>query len=178
MSFFITARTILHLGSDLISSDAVAIYELIKNAIDAGSETGVDVQFDIVIRQSDFAAAMSLLKDDESVELDDAKAAFVERVDAESDTSLKDRFITAIRGARSKEALAKAAQAAYRDCNQIVVSDTGHGMTRRDLSEIYLTIGTTHRAKAVRSALSTGTGQSPYLGEKGAAFARGPRCVY
>lgn len=168
MSFLITARTILHLGSDLISSDAVALYELIKNAIDARSKTGVDVEFDIVIRQSDFAAAMSLLEeDDEGVSLDDVKKALLGRINLEADQELKDRFVTAIESARSKASLAKEAHRAYRDCNRIVVSDTGHGMSRQDLKEIYLTIGTTNRAKAVRAAIKTGQGEPPYLGEKG-----------
>ena len=37
MSFRVAARTLLHLGAELISSDAVAFYELIKNGFDAGS---------------------------------------------------------------------------------------------------------------------------------------------
>jgi len=37
MAFKITARTLLELGAELIGSDAVAIYELVKNAVDAGS---------------------------------------------------------------------------------------------------------------------------------------------
>lgn len=167
MSFRITARTILHLGSDLISSDAVALYELVKNAIDARSKNGVDVEFDIVIRQSDFAAAMSLLEESEGVNLPDAKEAFLSRVNTEASQRLKEKFVAAIEGARSKDSLAKAARTAYRDCNRIVVSDTGHGMTRRDLKDIYLTIGTTNRAKAVREALKSSEGQPPYLGEKG-----------
>jgi hypothetical protein len=38
MGFRISARTLFHLGSDLISSDAIALYELVKNAFDAGSK--------------------------------------------------------------------------------------------------------------------------------------------
>jgi signal transduction histidine kinase len=168
MSFLITARTILHLGSDLISSDAVALYELIKNAIDAKSKTGVDVQFDIVIRQSDFAAAMGLLdEDDENISLDEVKQTLLGRVSLEAAEELRDKFTAAVKGAKSKASLRRAAHQAYRECNRVVVSDTGHGMTRQDLKEIYLTIGTTHRAKAVRAALQTGIEQPPYLGEKG-----------
>ena len=37
MSFKVQARTLLQLGAELISSDAVALFELIKNAFDAGS---------------------------------------------------------------------------------------------------------------------------------------------
>ena len=36
--FKVTARTVLELGSELISSDAIAFYELIKNGIDAKSK--------------------------------------------------------------------------------------------------------------------------------------------
>ena len=38
-SFTFSARTILELGKELISSDEVALYELIKNGVDAGSKT-------------------------------------------------------------------------------------------------------------------------------------------
>ena len=47
MAFRVTARTLLQLGAELISSDAIAFYELIKNAFDAGSER---VQLHVVIR--------------------------------------------------------------------------------------------------------------------------------
>jgi len=36
--FKVNARTVLELGSELISSDIIAFYELIKNAFDAKSE--------------------------------------------------------------------------------------------------------------------------------------------
>src|SRR6266702_3166127 len=47
MSFRVTARTILHLGSELISSDGVAFYELIKNSLDARSP---EIRVDVVVR--------------------------------------------------------------------------------------------------------------------------------
>ncbi|EBA6666416.1 ATP-binding protein, partial [Salmonella enterica] len=42
--FAVAARTLLHLGSELITSDEVAIYELIKNAFDSGSSR-VSIKF-------------------------------------------------------------------------------------------------------------------------------------
>lgn len=39
MSFKVLARTLLELGAELISSDDIAIYELVKNALDAQSPT-------------------------------------------------------------------------------------------------------------------------------------------
>lgn len=169
MSFYITARTILHLGSELISSDAVAIYELVKNAIDAGSKTGVEVAFEVVIRQSDYASAMALLDPDDPSEstLEDVQLALLSKVNGEAPDELKDKFIAAVKGARSKASLTTRAEAAYRDCNRIIVSDTGHGMSRDDLENIYLTIGTTHRTNAVRKAIEEGSKKPPYLGEKG-----------
>src|SRR5437868_4253963 len=46
MTFKVAARTLLHLGAELISSDGVAFYELIKNGLDAGSRV---VRLDVVI---------------------------------------------------------------------------------------------------------------------------------
>ena len=44
MTFKVAARTILQLGSELISSDSIAFYELIKNGFDAGSSR-VEIEF-------------------------------------------------------------------------------------------------------------------------------------
>ena len=46
MTFKVAARTLLHLGAELISSDGVAFYELIKNGLDAGSRV---VRLDVLI---------------------------------------------------------------------------------------------------------------------------------
>lgn len=47
--FKVTARTVLELGSELISSDVIAFYELVKNGFDAGTKSGVEIRFDIVL---------------------------------------------------------------------------------------------------------------------------------
>ena len=44
MSFSFEARTLLELGKELISTDEVALYELIKNAVDAQSPTAADAR--------------------------------------------------------------------------------------------------------------------------------------
>src|ERR1035441_1565840 len=48
MPFRVAARTVLQLGAELISSDGVAFYELIKNAFDARTKRAVRV--DVVCR--------------------------------------------------------------------------------------------------------------------------------
>lgn len=47
--FRITARTVLELGSELISSEIIAFYKQIKNGFDANTSFGFNVEFDIVL---------------------------------------------------------------------------------------------------------------------------------
>jgi hypothetical protein len=51
MSINFKARVLLELGAELISSDAVALYELIKNGIDAGS-TKIEIDIRIALQPS------------------------------------------------------------------------------------------------------------------------------
>ncbi len=43
---------VLELGSELISSDIIALYELIKNGFDAGTTTGIEINFNILLRRN------------------------------------------------------------------------------------------------------------------------------
>ena len=49
--FTVTARTVLELGAELISSDVIAFYELIKNGFDAGSKNGVAIRFETLLKR-------------------------------------------------------------------------------------------------------------------------------
>ena len=51
--FDVSARILLELGSELISSDIIAFFELIKNSFDARKKNGVEVRFNIVLSLSD-----------------------------------------------------------------------------------------------------------------------------
>src|SRR5882757_1262230 len=58
--FRFKARVLLELGAELISSDAIALYELVKNAIDAGSRrTSILIQ--VVLQYSKYQAARQAL---------------------------------------------------------------------------------------------------------------------
>ncbi len=59
-SFSFSARTILELGKELISSDEVALYELIKNSVDAKSER-VDITAHIMLPRANYQAALDAL---------------------------------------------------------------------------------------------------------------------
>ena len=61
MAFRISERTVLELGAELISSDQVAVYELVKNAIDAKSDGGVEIVFSIAFSDSNFVEVLEEL---------------------------------------------------------------------------------------------------------------------
>src|SRR5438128_1981042 len=61
MNFTIKARVLMELGSELISSDSIAIYELVKNALDAGSRR-TEVEFQTVLPYSAFTRMVSRLR--------------------------------------------------------------------------------------------------------------------
>ncbi|OAX88984.1 hypothetical protein A7D16_08740 [Xanthomonas nasturtii] len=169
MAFKISARTILQLGSELISSDAVALYELIKNSIDARSKTGVSITFAIVIRESDYSHAIALADElgSDAQRMERVRSALLNAVLPTAPEENLKLFRSTINKSANLKGLLEAAKEAYRACNTITVSDTGEGMTVDDLRDIYLSIGTTSRAKQVRLAQERGETVSPYLGEKG-----------
>ena len=162
--FHVTARTVLELGSELISSDIIAFYELIKNGFDAKSKNGVTINFEIVLSHR--------------------KQRDLEREVHENEATLavlKSRCLTALNS--DAEALYLDAREAINECqdeaalevalqkigalNRIVVSDTGSGMALSDLSDKFLVIGTPSRKLAVESSVEAKNNKSPYLGEKG-----------
>ena len=153
MKFRVTARTILHLGSDLISSDGVAFYELIKNSLDAKSP---EVRVDVVCRLP-FETYDRLLRElgerrepnergilppaagsrnwrhlrDMAVSAVDLDAPEAEELIEElNDAGNRREFIVVLRGA-----------------NRIDVDDDGDGMSAETLEGVYLTIGTGNRAR-------------------------------
>jgi len=163
--FRITARTVLELGSELISSDIIAFYELIKNGFDAGTKAGVDVRFDIVLTRRSYFRLRKVMED--GGKLNDLRAAIKEEMLPTASPTARTNFVALIDGATSTEALRRNLRKAHRTCNTITVSDTGHGMSLEDLEGNFLVIGTPSRKKEVEAALARGDQQTPYLGEKG-----------
>src|SRR4051812_9499309 len=138
MAFKITARTLLHLGAELISSDAVALYELIKNAFDANSLKGVQV--DVTVRlpswPGQWPAQIAKLSPESPrdsskqeayfAELENLKRSLLDELDATAPGV--EMCAAEIRSAQNGASLRSAAEAA----NEIVIRDTGHGMSRDD----------------------------------------------
>jgi hypothetical protein len=171
--FRITARTVLELGSELISSDIIAFYELIKNGFDAGTKNGVEVRFDIVLpRHSYLKVRDSIVKSIaakrlSATSLDQHREAILAELLPDSDSTLRRRFTTAITNAATLPELRDAIDRAQAEYNRISVADTGSGMSIADLEQNFLVIGTASRKREVEKAIAAGAEKSPYLGEKG-----------
>lgn len=172
MAFKIAARTILHLGGELISTDAVALYELIKNAFDAGSKEGVKIEIFVKLPSwpgfwpTRFSELNQATRGDSSSSIQDKltplRNELMEAVDMSAVGAVE--FTEQIRAAGSLDQLRSVVEQA----NQIVISDTGHGMSKSDLTEIYLTIGTRYRREEKENLVESGRGhERPILGEKG-----------
>ncbi|MFZ6029768.1 MAG: ATP-binding protein, partial [Chloroflexota bacterium] len=145
MPFKVSARVLHQLGAELISSDAIAFYELIKNAFDAHSKR---VKISVVSRIP--YDALKELKDlllNEKKQREIPQENFVDEfqkrlLDAitfsyPEETPLSQEILKA----RSYDALEKALD----EANYIVIADTGKGMSYGDLESIYLTVGTPSR---------------------------------
>ena len=167
--FKICARTVLELGAELISSDVIAFYELIKNAFDAGSPNGAEIRFEIAIRRNDYLKYRHRAIDG-SADIDRLKQDAENALDPSASPDSLDRFRTTINDVDDVEGFIKALDAACAVENRIIVSDEGTGMSNQDLIDSYLVIGTASRKRAMDAALAEhapGRRRAPFLGEKG-----------
>lgn len=167
--FTVSARTILELGAELISSDAIALYELIKNAYDAGSKRAV-VEVTNVFRFSSLRNQLARI--DTAIEglggdaqlseedlLEKLTAEIVGLVDQTAPVDARNQFITTIRSSASLAELRGRLVEGYQKANLLEIVDTGEGMSMKQLRGVFLTLGT-------RSRLET-AGQRHFVGGKG-----------
>lgn len=179
MNFRVSARTILHLGSELISSDGVAFYELIKNSLDARAP---EVRLELVYRLDHqvYAEIMRELGEDRDTppSLRRRYMASLGR-DRRGWTALREVAAAALVGgpAAQEELSSQFLAASTRDefvdalraANYIEFDDDGDGMSLDILQRVYLTIGTSYRAdqKAARNSGGKDDQDDVILGEKG-----------
>ena len=171
------------MGAELISSDGVAFYELIKNGLDAGSRM---VRLEIVIalphpiyghvrnqviNHSDGQPKSNITSHD--VSFGSVREQACHGIDAAAPTSPE--ALELLRSATTWKQLGIAIEYVYSTMNYITVSDTGLGMSLEALTNDFLTIGTPARYKEkeqwkAKSRDGGGTfpkGTRPVLGEKG-----------
>lgn len=165
--FRVTARTILQLGSELISSDTVAFYELIKNAYDANSPR---VEIDVVVRvpHAEHEACLRAIRGVPLETLsgtaisDEVRNMIVAAIDHSTPTA--GSFLQDVLNAKTLADLTQLLDQA----NYIDITDFGSGMSLQDLQDIYLTIGTRCRLVEKQQQVETGDlNERPILGEKG-----------
>jgi len=172
--FRITARTVLELGAELISSDIIAFYELIKNGFDAKTRNGVEIRFDIVMSKHDYLKINKQISNiierqevfDSAILIKLKEDIFASILSTASEKA-RQQFSTAISNAYTFNNLLAALTEAQASCNTITVTDFGTGMSLEDLNNAFLVIGTASRKLAVDAALQAGAKESPFLGEKG-----------
>lgn len=158
MAFKFAARALLELGKELISSDDVAINELVKNAVDADSSS-VHLVLQILLTHRVYEEAVHRLGKRAAPQavLDRLETQFVAGVSDE----LKTAFLAPLRRlTNDRDGFIGALHTNYRAFNWIEVRDQGHGMSAEELDEVYLTVGTRSRRKDNLK----GAG---YLGDKG-----------
>ena len=163
--FKVSARTILELGSELISSDIIAFYELIKNGFDAKTTTGVEIRFNVALRRN---AYLTLLHKAEanSESLSELRVLAKKALNADAPKDLVDKVIEKLESAKTLKDFAIALTEAYA-MSHVIVSDTGSGMSIEDLEKNFLMVGTSSRKREVDAALAKGLAKTPFLGEKG-----------
>ena len=142
MSFSFEARTLLELGKELISTDEVALYELIKNALDAGSpRVEIDVRSRLV--HTDYREAVRQLH--ESRKALSEVTAFIRAKIEEDQSDPSQQCLTELDRTTDRPTYGERLDIHYAQLNSIEIKDTGEGMSFSDLNDVYLRIGTRHR---------------------------------
>jgi signal transduction histidine kinase len=163
--FKVSARTILELGSELISSDIIALYELIKNGFDAGSTNGVEIHFNVILRRNAYLTLKNQVASGGS-SLQVLRDCTRKVLNVRTSQSLSDHAIEILESAESVTSFPRALSEIY-NLSNIVVSDLGSGMSIADLNKNFLVLGTPSRKRVVEQALNNGSSKAPFLGEKG-----------
>ncbi len=166
--FRVSARTVLQLGAELISSDTIAFYELIKNAFDAGSPQVV-IRVIARLPQAAIQEAKETIaaqvnkrnsKKDHLTAIMECRESLQTQID--SGAPMADKLRDALSTVDEWDGLKRILD----EANFIEVEDTGTGMSLTDLKKVFLTIGTRSRLKE-KDAGHSGTGGRTILGEKG-----------
>lgn len=165
--FSVAARTLVHLGAELITSDEVALNELIKNAFDADSKR-VRIDFRIGLPQAELDRLLEQAREHTHTAGSGSLEAFVETVAQRLSNEGAAPHGNAAQAAKRVDALKattswRQAAAVLETVNTISVSDRGSGMDKDTLETVFLQIGTPSRYE---TQVSTEL-QRTILGNKG-----------
>tara|TARA_R110001592_G_scaffold192882_1_gene439961 strand:+ start:12686 stop:15007 length:2322 start_codon:yes stop_codon:yes gene_type:complete len=156
--FRIAARALRQLGAELITSDDIALNELIKNAIDAKSKR---VAISI---ENPFSSTLKIILSkmlSEKVNIEECstilKSNFVDDIDEMLEQEIINDFVF-----DSKNEISLILQKIFDKYCKIIIKDTGVGMSKNDLQDSFLVIGTPSKWIEKES-----DADSLLLGEKG-----------
>jgi len=155
--FRVHARLIAEIGDELISADEIALYELIKNAFDAGSPW-VRVDVATPVAPAEVGPTIATLEND--WELDDLETSPLKDL-LQLDGVLEG--VKAAISARDRDGLEDKLVDALKEASRIVIEDRGSGMDRPRLEEAFLSLATPLRLRQS----GVGPGGRPVLGSKG-----------
>lgn len=161
VGFRIAARTLKHLGGELITSDDVALNELIKNAFDARSPR-VRVEINATVDLSALELIDEQVRNGDLSKLDATervRKAISEELPAEERAEL----VAEAKQCLNREQLSKFLKQ-LKNRQFIVVEDKGCGMGAQDLFDRFLVIGTPGKLKEKKNSAA---GEPALLGEKG-----------
>ena len=144
MSFTFEARILLELGRELISSEEIALYELIKNAVDANSPT-VEILVRSRLPYTDYNEALRQLRETR-VALSEV-TTFLRGKMVDADDSKCDHLLAELNRAVDRTEYQQVLHDHYARLNTIAIKDSGEGMSLEDLEKVYLRIGTRHRRR-------------------------------
>lgn len=164
MGITVKARVLLELGAELISSDQIAIYELVKNSLDARA-TRIEVFVRVTLPRSEYLSIRQKIErsiqKEESLSREEVRQMLESGLEPTAPKADRDNFLKTVL-ASSAEQYIEAIDAAYALFNWIEIADDGRGMSFEDLGGVYLTIGTTNRLDERAQ-----NGSHTVLGEKG-----------
>lgn len=163
-AFRVAARTLLHLGRELITSDEIAINELLKNSFDAGSPT-VKVRLVCPVpSQLLHKIATQLRKSNRPVS--QQLEGIIEQLNSESSKREKGAATTEhFEAILSRLPRAKTVDEAIKiveETNFVEVVDTGCGISESNLLPVFLTVGTDFKVNT-----QPPDNVDEYLGNKG-----------
>ncbi|KUY48841.1 MULTISPECIES: sensor histidine kinase [unclassified Burkholderia] len=161
--FRIAARAMRQLGAELITSDEMALYELIKNSFDAGSARAT-----VSISAPADSGAVTLVREQleqnglsKKVALERLEKALSNELTLDQRADILAKFENASSSAKS---LAARLATFVENDFWIEVRDTGIGMTEDELRERFMVVGTPYKMLEKRAHP---TGSRTLLGEKG-----------
>lgn len=163
-TFLVAARTIIHLGRELITSDEIAINELVKNAFDAGSEV-VNVTICCPVPTEWLSKLIRDTQESED-EFETIKSGIIHALgDARIDRECGPATVAHLDERLSRIAACESVKEAVEileEVNFIEVADTGCGIEEQSIVPIFLTVGTDNRLSKPKP-----DGPDQYLGNKG-----------